>query len=112
MIAPPMTQTCEILETELNVFSDQEKTATIVSRCRFRWITELNASGGREEIRGDAFLWLPYDADVVEGTIVKVDDEYFRIERLIRARKLEGDQVQFLKCILRVQGGIEDAEGS
>jgi hypothetical protein len=110
MLNHAMEQTAYIIETSYNDDGDQEFVSSDTIACRFRWITELDNLDNREEIRSDALLWIKPDEDVNEGTIIKFDDDYFRVKRVIEARRLRGNQVYFKKCLMdKYAEGIEDA---
>lgn len=96
-----LIQTCEIIQSSVNVYGDQLYTSKASVKCRFRYITNLNRTGGREEIDADAMLWLEADANVSEGTLIKFDNKYYRIERIIKAMKLTSSTIEFLKCELQ-----------
>lgn len=101
-----LTQTCVIVTHTLNAYGERVQDSTRSADCRFRWITELNHVTNREDIRSDAMLWLKSDEEVEEGTIVEVDNALFRIQTIIKARRLQGDTVYFKKCLLEKQTDI------
>lgn len=110
MLNHAMEQTAYIIDTSYNDDGDQVMNTSKQISCRFRWITNLERPSNREEIRSDAMLWTKPDEDIEEGTIIKFNNNYFRVRRVIEARRLRGDQFFFLKCLLdKYAGGIEDA---
>lgn len=110
MLDHAMEQTAYIIDTSYNDDGDQVMTSSGQIVCRFRWITDLERPSNREEIRSDAMLWIKPDEDIEEGTIIKFDDDYFRVRQVVEARRLRGNQIHFLKCLLdKYAGGIEDA---
>lgn len=108
-----MEQVCSLIETNYNedgdlIYKDSEEIA-----CRFRWITDLDNLNNRESIRSDAMLWVKPNVDIKEGSVIKFNDEYFRVRQLIEARRLRGETVYFKKCLLDKQAsGVENGGGS
>jgi hypothetical protein len=110
MLDHAMEQTAYIIETSYNDDGDQVMSTSEQIVCRFRWITDLERPANREEIRSDAMLWVKSDEDIEEGTIIKFGSDYFRVKRVTEARRLRGNQIYFLKCLLdKYAGGIESA---
>jgi hypothetical protein len=113
MLNHALEQTCSLIETTYNddgdlIYSNSEEIA-----CRFRWITDLDVLNNRESIRSDAMLWVKAGENIVEGSVIKFNDEYFRVRQLIEARRLRGEQIYFKKCLLDKQAsGIEDGSSS
>jgi hypothetical protein len=100
MIGHTLEQSCTILETTQDKYGDEVQQSVKVANCRFRWITELENPSNREEIRSDALLWLSPDEPVSEGSIILFGSDYFRVRRITQARRLRGETVYFLKCLL------------
>jgi hypothetical protein len=110
MLNHAMEQTAYLIETSYNDDGDQEFVSKESIKCRFRWITDMDVLTNREDLRSDAMLWVKSDEDVSEGTIIRVGDDYFRIRRIVEARRLRGSTIYFKKCLLdKYAGGIEDA---
>lgn len=108
MLAHTFEQTASLITTSTNKYGDQVLVSTKDIQCRFRWITELQNPGNREELSSDALLWADADQSIAEGSIIKVDGTYFRVSRVTKARRLRGDQVYFIKCLLdKYAGGID-----
>lgn len=98
-------QTCEILITDANAYGDQVETDREESICWFRESTQAQDVGNRESISsGDALLRLPADAPVTEGSLIYIEDRYWRISKLIKARRFSSDVVM-LKCQLQKHNG-------
>lgn len=110
MLSHTFEQTAQIITTTRNDDGDRLQTASKSIKCRFRWITELDRVSNREEIRSDALLWTDPDQPISEGTIIKADDNYFRVRRVTKARRLRGGKVHFLKYMLEKQssGAFDD----
>lgn len=109
MIAHTLQQTATLYTTSRDRYGDQVATASTTIKCRFRWITELDQLGNREELRSDALLWTSPTEAVKEGTILKFEDDFFRVKRVTQARRLIGNKVEFIKCLLEKHtGGLDN----
>ena len=100
MLGHALEQSCDILETTRDKYGDEVQQSVKTTNCRFRWITELERPGNREEIRSDAMLWLSPNEPVSEGSVIKFESDYFRVRKVTEARRLRGNTVYFLKCLL------------
>lgn len=108
MLSHAFEQSASIVKTTVNKYGDQVLASTKSINCRFRWITELQNPGNREEISSDALLWTSPDQPITEGAIIFVDNTYFRVRKVTKARKLRGGKIEFLKCLLnKYAGGID-----
>jgi hypothetical protein len=110
VISHALTQTCTIIETSLNRFGDYVEQDGAQYRCRFRDITDISELPNNETTGSQAILWLDANAPVQRGTIVKIENEYFRIDRITKARKLTSSNVEFIKCLVEYHGGIAKEE--
>ncbi len=96
-----LKQTAIIVETQLDKHGSQILVDTTSVACKFRYITELDTGVNKEgATSSDAIVWFEPTATVAEGTLIKVDDLYWRINRVIKARKLSGDAIHFLKALV------------
>jgi hypothetical protein len=50
--------------------------------------------------------WFEPDSGIDRKDIIKFEDEFFRVERVIKARKLRSSEVQFIKVELLKYGVI------
>ena len=64
--------------------------------CLFREMNELSYGNNRESLDADAVVWFERDASVGLGDIYIYDGEYYRVNEIIKARRM-GDK-QFIKC--------------
>ena len=99
MISHLLNQTCELVTTSHNKYGEQTYESSEEIACKFREITEVSKFSNREDIQADALLWVEPETDINRGSIVKVEDQYYRVERLTKARK-NTETVQFIKCLL------------
>lgn len=100
MLENALLQDANIITTTTDKHGDQIQSATTSIKCRFRYITEINQSNNQEALNtgADAIVWTSSDTAIAEGTIIQVDDNYWRIIRLVKARRLSSADVQFLKA--------------
>lgn len=108
-----LNQDAEILEITTDKHGDQVLGDSEDVKCRFRYVTELDKASNREGLTtADAIVWFEPDVTVQEGSIIKVENKYWRIDRLIKARKLENSTIYFLKAFVKAHAGIDEEEFS
>lgn len=100
MLSHAFTQPCTILTNDTDIHGDQVGSSGVETLCRFRYATEVDRGVNREGLTtvSDAILWLAPEEPVVEGQIIQVDGKSWRVDRLIKARRLKSAAVLFLKC--------------
>ena len=100
MIDHILNQDAEIITTTTDRHGDQIEQSSTSVKCRFRYSTIMEKNLQREGLDStDATIWLSPDTEVSEGTIIKVDGVYWRVDRLIKARKMDAD-IQFYKAFV------------
>ena len=70
-----------------------------VLKCHFRYQTQ-QVSGSPEQVQSDALAWFEPDSGVDRKDIIKFEGEHFRVERVVKARRLRSPDVQFIKVEL------------
>lgn len=101
MIEHTLKQDAYLITTTTDKYGSQNQTSSDAIKCRFRYITEIDKGVNMESVvAGDANMWFKPDENIVEGSILKVDDNYWRVTRLIRARRMSGDTIEFLKALV------------
>lgn len=98
-----LKQTGELKTAVINIYGDEIPTGegTEVS-CRFRYITDLDRASNMEGINtADAIVWFEPNVSIAEGDIIKIDGEYWRINRLIKARRMSSSDVLFYKTLVK-----------
>jgi hypothetical protein len=97
-----LAQDAKLVTATVDKYGDQNPTAETSVKCRFRYITQLDKGTHMEGIGTDneAIIWFEPDVDIVEGSIVKVDSVYWRVDKLVKARKLTGNTIEFLKAFV------------
>lgn len=105
-----LKQECQIITTSKDVYGTLKEDSATTVPCKFRHIVGVQQVGlNREDIDADALLWLEPDVDVREGSIIKFENEYYRIERFVKARRLSETDVHFLKCELQKQDELVES---
>lgn len=94
-----LNQTLVIVETSTDRYGDQELVGQLSVPCRFRYITEVDKMTLAEAEASDAMVWVEPDAPIQSASILFIDEVYWRIDRMIKARKMD-DTVEFLKVYL------------
>lgn len=101
LITHVLEQDASIQNTTLNKNGEQVIGSETAVKCRFKNVTQLESGLNREGVEAfDAILWFEANAPIVEGTIIFCDGGYWRVNRLIKARKLAGPNVEFLKALV------------
>lgn len=99
-LTPKLVQSCRKVTKTRNDYGDIEYGATTVLSCLYRDISSLQiGNANREEVDVDGMFWFEPDSGVARGDIILFEGEYFRIEKIIKARaRLSDNTVHFLKC--------------
>ena len=108
IISHILNQEASIITVTTAKHGDQVGSTESTVPCRFRYVTEVDKSVNREEIgTADAIVWLETDSGVAEGDILKVEDLYWRVDKLVRARKMSGGTIEFLKAYVKKHELVE-----
>lgn len=102
---PPMIHTAYKVTTIRNAYGDFYAGDGTAMPCHFRYITQ-QVSDNDETVNCDALIWLMPDSGVDRKDIIKFEGEHFRVERVIKGRRLREQAVQFIKCELLRYGQI------
>lgn len=103
---PPMLHTAYKVTLTRNGYGDLTGTVLTAMPCHFRYITEQVTGSPNEVVNSDAMAWFEPDSGIDRKDIIKFDGEYFRVERVTKARRLRDPSVQFLKVELLKYGAI------
>lgn len=103
---PPMNHTAYKVTTTRNAYGDYIPSGETAYKCHIRHITEQVTSTNDETVQSDLMLWFEPDVPVTKGSVWKVEGEHFRVERIIKARRLRDPSVQFIKTELLKYGQI------
>ncbi len=103
---PPMMHTAYKLIQTRNAYGDFVGDTQVALPCHFRYITAQVTGDNNEQVQSDAMAWFEPDSGVARKDVIVFDGEKFRIERVIKARRLRDTNVQFIKVeLLRFGGG-------
>lgn len=103
---PPMLHTAYKVTRTRNKYGDYTASGSVELACHFRYVTERVTSTSDETTQVDALAWFEPDSGVVKEDILMIDGEHWRVERLIKARRLRNPNVQFIKVELLKYGVI------
>jgi hypothetical protein len=103
---PPMLHTAQVITHTRNAYGDYVATASTTIKCHFRFINEMITTGYNEAVQSDAMAWFEPDSGIVRESLVRIDGDYYRVEKVIKARKLRNPNVQFIKAYLAHYGVI------
>jgi hypothetical protein len=107
-LAARLVETANKITTTRNEAGDIVYGSSAATSCLYRDISTLNKGGNREYVELDGYLWVGATETVVRGDIYYHSSEgYLRIEKVIRAKRLVGDNTtQFIKCEVTKQRQI------
>lgn len=103
---PPMNHTAYKVTTTRNAYGDFLPSGETALKCHFRYITEQVTSTSNEQTQSDAMAWFEPDSGIEKEDIIKFEGEHFKVERVIKARRLRDPSVQFIKVELLKYGVI------
>lgn len=103
---PPMLHTAFKVNYTRNAYGDYTATGSVAMKCHFRYINEVLTNNPNEVIQSDAMAWFEPDANVGINDIILIDGNHYRIEKMIRARKLRSTTIIFKKAYLALYGVI------
>lgn len=107
-----MRHTAYKVTTTRNAYGDYIAAGETALICHFRYITiQAGGSSGRnirgnESVDADAMAWFEPDSGIEREDLIKFEGEHFRVEKVIKARRLRDPDVQFIKCELLKYGQI------
>ena len=94
-----LDQEATIITTTTNKYGDQMPESGDTLLCRFRYITGVERNLNQEAMLSEAMVWFEPDADISEATILLIESSYWRIDKLVRARRFDKANV-FLKAFV------------
>lgn len=102
MLDHAFTQSGYLIPTTTDEHGDQIAGTPVAITGKFRYVTGVERGMNVEALEGiDAIIWLASDSTATEGSILQFDDMYWRVDRLVKARKLSGDTIEFLKAYVK-----------
>ena len=103
---PPMLHTAYKVSYTRNAYGDYLTATETYVKCHFREINNQVTDTNAESIQSDAMAWFEPDSGIDRNSILLIQDQYYRVERVTKARKLHNPTVQFIKCELLKYGII------
>lgn len=100
-----MMHTAYKVTTTRNTYGDFVASGETALKCHFRYITQ-QVEGNNETVTSDAMAWFEPDSGIDRQDIIKFEGEHFRVERVVKARRLRNPQVLFIKVELLKYGFI------
>lgn len=109
---PPMLHTAYKVTTTRNAYGDFTASGETALKCHFRYVSrqltgisneQATTSGGSD---ADAIAWFEPDSGIDREDIIKFEGEHFRVETIIKARRLRQPEVLFIKAELLRYGTI------
>jgi len=101
-----MLHTAYKVITTRNAYGDFIASTSTALPCHFRNITTQVSTDSNQMIQSDAQAWFEPDSGIVKEDIIEIDGEHFRVERLVKARRLRNPNVLFIKVDLLKYGVI------
>lgn len=88
-----------------NAYGDMTSDGNVTTyHCRIRENSQLFKDGELEEVITDATAWFPTTTPITENDIFEIDSIYYRVYRILKAKRLGETDIQFKKVVLqRVQ---------
>jgi len=106
MLYHAFTQTAYLITATRNEFGERVETAETEFRCMFREISGYDRVNKMEFQNCDSMIWAAPDANLAQGSMIKIDDTLYLIDKITKAKRLGGVTGQFVKCGLVRQNEI------
>lgn len=93
-----LQQDAMVFETEDDIYGTQIVTDAYHEKVRFRYITEIDKATNIEGLMSpEAMIWFGVNTHAKESSIVRVDGRDWRVDKLVKARRLQGPNIFFYK---------------
>jgi hypothetical protein len=103
---PPMTHTAGLITNSRNAYGDYTASGTTNIACHFREINEVITNSNNEAVQSDAIAWFEPASGVTRESLLLINSEYYRVVKIVKARRLRSPAVLFVKAYLRHYGVI------
>lgn len=98
LIDHALQQDAIVFETEGNLYGEQIVKSAYNEKVRFRYITEIDKTINIEGLASpEAMIWFGVGTHAKETGIVRVDGRDWRVNKLVKARRLKGSTIYFYK---------------
>lgn len=102
---PPMLHTAYKVSSSRDAYGNFVADGETTLICHWRDITEV-ITDMNETVRSDAMAWFEPDSGVDKNDIIKFEGSYYRVDLVVKARRLRQAPVQFIKVQLSRYGAI------
>lgn len=102
MLEGYLVQTCRIVTVGRNLFGDSIIASSVAENCRFRNIPTIRRTTNQEVNDTDALVHLAPNSSITKDKYILFDGVYYQPERIIYARKLGSDTIEFIKVEVKV----------
>lgn len=100
LLTANLQQEASIITSQTDKWGNVVGTTQSIVPCRFRYISSVDRTSNAELYMGmEAMAWFEPADPIVEGTILKINDRFWRVGRLIEARRM-GGTIEFIKALL------------
>lgn len=103
MLYQAFTQTAYKIEFTRNDFGERVYHSQTEFKCMIKEITSYDRQNRMEFTDCDTMMWSGPGHDLNEGNIIKIDDVIYIISKLVLAKRLGSNIVEFVKCGLKRQ---------
>lgn len=103
---PPMIHTAYKVTTTRDGYGSYTASTSTALKCHFRYINNQITGVNNEVVQSDAQAWFESDSGVSLKDIITFDGEHYRVEKIVKARRLRDPNVQFIKVELLKYGVI------
>lgn len=103
---PPLLHNITKINTTTDEYGGFVEGDSVAYKCHFREISNYDITNNPQLAQSDALCWLEADASVAERDVLVYNSDYYRVEKITKARRLRNPAVVFLKCELQKQGQI------
>lgn len=94
-----LNQEATILTTTTDQYGDQVQSDSTSVMCRFRYITGVEKNLNSEAMLSEAMVWFDPSVTITEANIIYADGKYWRIDKLIKARRF-AEGIVFIKAFV------------
>jgi len=98
MLYQNFTQVAYKITTTRNEFGERIETSEAEFRCLFKQIDGYDRNNKMEFANCDSMIWAGPGDGLTEGTLVKIDDTLYLIDKVTKAKRIGSTIAQFVKC--------------
>lgn len=101
MLDEYLVDTCYKVQTVSDAYGDiLDIENSEVIPCRFRYNSSYVRGANQQTKDTSAMIWVASSSGISRSTYILYDGVYYKVERIIKARRLGETEVQFIKCEL------------